>query len=451
MGHIRKKSPGSYQIVTDAGLDPVTGKRRQIWKTIKGSHKVALQALGELENSIRQGDLVERNNITLGEWLNRWFKNHVVNNLVPRTAVSYRKELNTHIIRKLGAIPLQKLTPQHLEDYKEQALKEGRVDGKGGLAPQTVRYHLNILNGALKQAARLGYVTRNVAQLVDRPRVRRPVITTMLLAHVPFFLAATRDNFYYAVFYAALWTGMRLGELLGLRWCDVNLDQAYLSVVQTLYKHAGISEMGEPKSSHSRRRITLSPSLEDILKGHRMEQEARGIMLGRNVMENDLVFCYPGGKPLDPSTVNHAFSKALQEAGLPHIRFHDLRHTHATILFQAGVHPKVVSERLGHSSVAFTLDTYSHMIPGLQEAAAERFDRFVSSVQGDVEKNVGKASELAQAQSAEVMLADPSLDVAKMLPNLLKKLDIIREFETEPHRSRTCNLLIKSQLLCQLS
>jgi len=197
--------------------------------------------------------------------------------------------------------------------------------------------------------------------------------------------------------------------------------------------------MGEPKSKYSRRRITLPESLIEVLSSHRLELEAQGIMLGRPLAETDLVFSYPGNKPLDPSTVEHAFSRVLGEAGLRHVRFHDLRHTHATILLQAGVHPKVVSERLGHSSVAFTLDTYSHVVPGLQEAAAERFDQFISSVGIDV-RNVGKTLKLAQAHH-----------VAKMLPKGGEDSSKKGGFRYEPRRTRTSNRLIKSQLLCQLS
>jgi len=190
MGHIRKRSPGSYQITAEAGRDPATGKRRQVWETVKGSRKDTLRRLTELESSLDQGGFVQRRPMTLGEWLKKWYQSYVVTNLRPRTAVSYLHEINTHLIPRLGAVPLQKLTPQHLEGYKEHALKEGRIDGKGGLSPATVRYHLNILGKALKQAARLEYVSRNVAQVVDRPRVERPVVKTMAREDIPRFLAA---------------------------------------------------------------------------------------------------------------------------------------------------------------------------------------------------------------------------------------------------------------------
>ena len=211
------------------------------------------------------------------------------------------------------------------------------------------------------------------------------------------------------VFYTALFTAMRLGELLGLRWCDVDLEMGYLSVVQSLYKRSGVCQVGEPKSRSSRRRISLPGFLIETLKQHRLGQEAQGILLGRPLEQTDLVFARLGNKPLDPGTVNHAFARVLRDAGLPHIRFHDLRHTHATLMLVAGENPKVISERLGHSSVAFTGDVYSHVVPGIQESAAERFDQLIFS--GSVEENnVGKPPKLAQTRNG-----------GGMLPNALRK------------------------------
>ncbi len=175
---------------------------------------------------------------------------------------------------------------------------------------------------------------------------------------------------------------MRLGELLGLRWCDVDLDMAFLSVLQALYKRSGVCKMVKPKSSHSRRRIALSPSLALLLREYKAEQQTQRILLGKLPADSDLVFSHLDGKPLDPGVVSHTFAKVLKKAGLPHIRFHDLRHSHATLLLKAGVHPKIVSERLGHANIGITLDTYSHVLPGLQERAAEDFDKLVTGKDG---------------------------------------------------------------------
>ena len=185
-----------------------------------------------------------------------------------------------------------------------------------------------------------------------------------------------------------------MGELLGLRWCDVDLDMASLSVVQSLYKRCGVCKMVEPKSSHSRRRIALSPSLVLLLGQYKIERQAQAILLGKPLGDSGLVFCHPDGKPLDPGVVSHTFARVLRKSGLPHIRFHDLRHTHATLLLKAGIHSKIVSERLGHANIGITLDTYSHVLPGLQERAAQCFDEVLEAraIVEDVSKMFAKGS-----------------------------------------------------------
>lgn len=163
----------------------------------------------------------------------------------------------------------------------------------GSLSPATVRYRLNILNKALKQAVNLGYIARNVAQAVERPRVRRPAVVTMALQDIPRFLEAAYSTFYYRLFYTALWTGMRLSEFLGVRWCDVYLELGYQSMAQSLYKHGDVCEFMEPKNPHSWHCITLSQSFIELFREHRREQEAHGLMLDRPLDEIDLIFNHP--------------------------------------------------------------------------------------------------------------------------------------------------------------
>ena len=184
-----------------------------------------------------------------------------------------------------------------------------------------------------------------------------------------------------------------LALALALKWKNIDFGLAslgvspYLSVVEAAYKLDGTYVIKEPKTLHSRRRIALSPSLGLVLRQHKAEQEAQRALLGEPLTDEDFAFAHPDGTLLDPSTVSHTFNKIIRRVGLPHIRLHDLRHTHATLLLQAGVHPKVVQERLGHSSIRVTLDTYSHVIGGLQEAAAQRFDDLLTATSAE---NVAK-------------------------------------------------------------
>jgi len=196
----------------------------------------------------------------------------------------------------------------------------------------------------------------------------------MALQDIPRFLEAAYSTFYYRLFHTALWTGMRLSEFLGVRWCDVYLELGYQSMIQSLYKRNGVCQMVQPKSKHSWRSIAVPPMLTGLFQQHRIQQEADRLLLGLPLKETDLIFAHPDGSPLDPSTVGHNFSRILEKAGIPHICFHDLRHIHATLLLEADVHPKIVQERLGYSSIAVTIDTYSHVVPGLQEMAARRIE-----------------------------------------------------------------------------
>jgi len=231
----------------------------------------------------------------------------------------------------------------------------------------------------------MGLLSRNVAQATEAPRADHKVMPTIAAEDVLRFLEAARETPYYTLFYLLLHTGLRRGEALALRWKNVDLGlaslgvSAYLSVTETVYKLNGTYIIKEPKTSSGKRRIALSPSLALVLWQHRAEQQAQQALLGKPLADGDFVFAHPDGTPLDPSTVSHAFNKVIRRAGLPHIRLHDLRHTHASLLLRAGVHPKIVQERLGHSSIRVTLDTYSHVMGGLQEAAAQRFDDFLSA------------------------------------------------------------------------
>jgi integrase len=188
-------------------------------------------------------------------------------------------------------------------------------------------------------------------------------------------LAVALGTPYHTLFFTAIYTGLRRSELLGLRWCDLDLDLATLSVVQTLHRlRTGECIISPPKSRSGRRPVSLPPSLAVLLRDHQSVYEATRAMLGIMPSSTDLVFSHPDGSPLRPDTVSRAFKQMATAAGISGVRFHDLRHTHATLMLRQGIHPKIVSERLGHSSVSVTLDTYSHVLPGLQEAAVRRFE-----------------------------------------------------------------------------
>ena len=383
-GHIRKRSKNSWTIVLDLPRDPETGRRHQQWHTVHGTRRDAERALREFLHSLETGTYVRPIKVSLAQFLEEWLRDYVELNCSPRTKASYEMIIRRHIIPELGNIPLSQLEPRHLQAFYSRQKAQGRVDDEGQLSPRTVRYCHSLLAEALGHAVKMGLAGRNVAQATDAPRLDHKVMPTLTPEDIPKFLEAAKGSPYYTFFYLLLHTGLRRGEALALRWKNVDLGLAslgvssYLSVVETAYKLDGDYVIKEPKTLHSRRRIALSPSLGLVLRQYRGEQEAQRALLGKPLTDHDFVFAHPDGTPLDPSTVSHAFAKIIRKAGVPLIRLHDLRHTHATLMLKVGVHPKVVSERLGHSSIRITLDTYSHVLPGLQEAAAQRFDDFLT-------------------------------------------------------------------------
>jgi len=353
-GHIRKRSKGSWEIVIDLGRDSTSGKRRQHWETVKGSKREADKRLAELLLNHENGTQTDYRNLTFGAWLEEWFQNHVVSRCALSTIDSYQMEIRTHIIPALGNIKLNALRPQDLQSHYRHELSKGRTDGKGGLSPTTVLYQHRIISEALKHAVRTGLIGTNVAGNVDPPRRNRPEMVVMSPEDVSRFLEYATSSPYYAIYYTAIYTGMRLGEILGLQWRNVDLAEGVISITRSMFRRQRVTHFLIPKTPSSRRQISMSSSLVELLEKHLLKEQANRALLGTHLNADDLVFAYPDGNPYDSSTISQHFGKLLSEAGLRHMRFHDLRHTHASLLLRADVHAKVVSERLGHSSVAFT-------------------------------------------------------------------------------------------------
>jgi len=373
-GHIRKRGKNSWAIVIDVPRNPETGKRHQQWHTVHGTKKEAERELRKLLQSLEMGSYIKPQRLRLGEYLQLWLDGYVKTNCSPRTLDGYQSIVNRHLTPNLGRIPLTQIHPQQIQQYYSRALAEGRTDGKGGLSARTVLHIHRVLFEALNYAVRQGFLIRNAAELVDPPKAIKLKMKTLTPQEVARLFNAARDTAYYPIIYTALTTGLRQAELLGLRWRDLDLDLSSLSVSQVLYKRKGVCQFKEPKSEHSRRRLDLSPSLALFLRMYRSQKERERLYLGKPLTDYDCVFSNIDGTPMDPGTLTHNFAKIARRAGLSGVRFHDLRHTFASLMLLAGVHPKIVSEMLGHSGVALTLDTYSHVIGGLQEAAMRRLD-----------------------------------------------------------------------------
>jgi integrase len=387
-GYIQQRTKGSWRIAVDMGKDPVTGKRRQHFETVRGNKGIAQKRMAELMVEVEKGGYVKTpKNLTLADYLRTWVRDYVEVNCAPKTIESYRMLIEKHIIPEIGNIHIVGLEPQHL-----QAFYARKKDA--GLGNRTVRYLYSLLAEALGHAVKTGQINRNVAQATEPPRIEHKTVSTLAAKDIEKFLETAKETPHYDLFYLLLHTGLRRGEALAIKWKHVDLGlsslgvSAYLSVVQSMNKVNGKYIIKEPKTSAGKRRVALPASLALVLRQHREAAEALKLSLGTHLTDEDYVFCNIDGTPLDPSTISHSFRKIIIRAGLPPMPLHGLRHSHATLLLQAGIHPRIVMERLGHSSIRVTLDTYSHVVGGLQEAAAQKFDEFLSERSSD--KNVAK-------------------------------------------------------------
>jgi integrase len=294
--------------------------------------------------------------------------------LRPRTFVSYKLNVETHIIPRLGHFRLQGLSPLHIKSFYADLLADGRRDGGGGLSPRTVQYIGTILGRALRDAESQRLIQRNPAAAVRKPKPssRKGSINTWTSDELRRFLGAIEDERIFPALLLAATTGLRRGELLGLTWRDADLDASRLRVVQALVVVGAELRLSPPKRESSVRSIALDPTTVEVLHRWRNRQREERLAWGPAYNDQDLVFSREDGSPINPDWLTRRFASLVGRVDVPSIRLHDLRHTHATLALQANVHPKVVAERLGHSSVMITLDTYSHAIPSLQAEAAER-------------------------------------------------------------------------------
>jgi integrase len=367
----------TYSLVYRAP-DPKTGVSRQVWKGGYPTHRSAEKALKDIVSHLDAGTYTAPTKSTIGQFLTGQWLPAIAATVRPNTASLYKTNIDAYIIPNLGGTQLRALVPSQLNVLYAELLDHGRRDGRG-LSTRSVRIVHTTVHRALRDAVRWGLVSRNVADLADPPRDGSPEKTAWTPEQVTAFLALTEKDRLSGLWRLAAATGMRRGELLGLRWSDVNLDASSITVRQNLVLVDHKRVYSEPKSAAGRRTISIDVETVAVLRAHRARQAAERLAWGAAWTDTGLLFGLEDGNPLHPETVTKCFDRLRRAGGLPATSFHGLRHSHATALLRAGVPIRVVSQRLGHASVAVTLGIYAHVLPGDDEAAASAWGR-ISSV-----------------------------------------------------------------------
>ena len=343
----------------------IDGKRHSAYTDTR---KEAQAKYREFYGNAEKGLLPSPEKLTLGQHMERWLGDVVKGAVRPRTHKGYGDVARLHILPALGKVKLSQLQPNQVQQLYGQL-------AASGLAPKSVRNVHAVLRRALNQAVDWNLVPRNVATLAHPPRAARHEVEVLSPEQVRTLLTAARGDRWEPLIVSALATGMRQGELLGLKWADVDLTRRTIHVQRQLQRDGTFAE---PKTAKGRRTIDLPASCVAMLKDYRRQQTEERLLVGPEWQHNDLVFCTHQGRPLSQRNILRAYKLILRRASLPPVSFHALRHTAATLLLLQGVHPKVVQERLGHSNISMTLDIYSHLIPSMGRAAADQLDALLA-------------------------------------------------------------------------
>ncbi len=351
------------------------GDRRRQSKRAYPTKKEAQQALAETIDSHRRQDFVAPTALRVSDFVETWINALETQGRKVSTIAGYRRTMKLYVLPRLGPRKLQDLRATDLDDLYAELLRSGGIKGRP-LSMSTVHHVHTAIGKLLHDAERKGLVVRNVARLADAPsmaaaRDRAPEMNVWTPDELSRFLHYVENYRAGALIHVAAMTGMRRGELVALRWDAVDLRRSTVKVRAAATYLDGVETIDVPKTKRSRRTIDLDQRTVSVLKRHRRTQREELFELGVTSPSDDRVFANEIGEPMRPHSVGQAFNRLVESSGIPRIRLHDLRHTHASHLLAAGVNAKVVSERLGHASVSFTLDTYGHVMPGQQSEAAE--------------------------------------------------------------------------------
>ena len=364
----------SWELKWDVGRDPLTGKRQTKTKNVRGTKRDAERELRNLLSAVDNGTYADAGRLTLGAWLDRWLEARR-HSIAPKTAERYEELIAKHIRPTIGATLLGKVSTATLNDFYADRLTRGRVDGRGGLSPQTVRHLDRLLHRTFRDAIKARLLAFNPTDFVDRPKVDRKPKRTLQDDELATLLARAAGGPLHVPLFTILATGIRRGELLALRWRHLDFAAAQAEIVQTVEDtKAGGLRVKDVKTAAGRRRVDLPARAVAVLRAHQLEQKKLALALGTGWSSDGLVFPAIEGGLWRPRNFTKAVTRLASAAGVKGFTPHAGRHDHFTRLLKAGIHPKVAQVRAGHSSVTITMDVYSHATDGMQRQAAEQID-----------------------------------------------------------------------------
>jgi integrase len=392
-GLLRRKSDDTWQARIFRGRDEA-GRQLFDYHTVHASTKREAQAaLTDLLHGLNAGSYTEPSRITVGEWLETWMSDYASHSVAPYTLDGYRQIVDKRLIPALGAVRLNQLTPTRIQRYYAEELTSGRAKGEGGLSARTVSHHHRLLSAALRRAVRVGILASNPCDRVDPPRAKHVEMKAIDEVSTERMLAAAKNDGHLSLYAAVLLAanaGLRRGEVLGLKWSDLDTKSGVLTVNRTLQEPSTGIGFREPKSASSRRALPLDAVTLKELSRYRTRQKQQRLALGEAWQAGDLICPGDLGEPWRPALFSGAYRAFCHRLGV-HVRFHDLRHSHASQLIRAGAPAKVVQERLGHSSAGFTLSVYGHLLPGMQEDAVSKLADARAVARAELRKEASSA------------------------------------------------------------
>jgi len=359
-----------YQITIEGERDPETGKRNRSYKTVRGTKKEASAEMRRLISEVEHGKSLKQSPMTVKEWIAKWMELYITPYIEETTRVGYKSKLTCYIHPMLGDIKIKSLRAEHVQRMVNDMISKG-------LSPKNIRDTYNVVNASMKKAVVLKEILYNPCEGVELPKMKRYRAKVYDTKTIHEILDTAKDSDIYLAVLILITVGLRRGELLALRWENIDFDKQLIKVRENMVRGEDGYILKAPKTESGIRDIHIGKDLVAILKEAYTEYRLDKMRYGPGFQDLGFVIRQEDGSPLHPDSMTRKWIRFIQSNDLPRIRLHDLRHSNATALIRAGVNPKVVSERLGHADVSITLNTYTHVLPDMDAAAADKLDEIL--------------------------------------------------------------------------